>query len=133
MGAEADLPAAGREPLLPSGVIEDVEVDVWGDGRGNAAQRVEGVRLDQAEVPAAEQELVPFDHDLALPFLDIEQQVVEEATRWGVPRSADGEVSLTDIGNDWTRKHATCLATANARPASPGAGRNQWRLHRKDR
>src|SRR5829696_5204977 len=100
MRPETDLPAAGRETLLPSGVIEDIEVDVGGDRLSETAQRVESVGLDQAEVPAPEQQLLALDHDLALPFLDVEQQIVEEAARRGVPRPADGEIGLADVGND---------------------------------
>ena len=111
MRRETDLPAPGGESLLPSGVVEDIEVDVGGDRLGETAQRVERVRLDQAEIAAAEQQLLPFDHDLALPLLDVEEQVVEEAARRGVPRPADGEVGLADVGNDWTRKHAACLVS----------------------
>src|SRR5215212_2924488 len=111
MRPETDLPAPGRETLFPSGVVEDIEVDVGGDRLGEGAQRVESDRLDQAEVPAAEQQLLPFDLNLALPLLDIEEQVVEETARRGVPRPADGEVGLAGVGNDWTRKHAACLVS----------------------
>src|SRR5215218_642978 len=121
MRPETDLPAPGRETLLPSRVVEDIEVDVGGDRLGEAAQRVQRVRLDQAEVAALEQQLLPFDHDLALPLLDVEQQVVEETARRGVPRPADGEVGLADVGNDRTRKHAAGRVSGNARPRVSGS------------
>ena len=116
MGRETDMPTPCRKSLLPSRVVENVLVDVWRDRRGLAAERVESVWLDEAEISTAEQKPLVLDDGLTLLLLDAEKQIVEEAARRRVPRLPAGEVSLANLVNNWTRKHSVGLVSWRSSP-----------------
>jgi hypothetical protein len=87
------------EAALPSGVMEDVEVDVRGYGVGRNLQGVKLAWLYKAEIPRTEHVPAPFDAHDHLSLLGVHDEVIQKTPPGRVPRGPYGEAGVTHVRN----------------------------------